>query len=104
MKSSLPILTTRPSYPISELSLTLPVPISKLSLARQYTLSRDNAQLNGWHYAANNRILFTGFLLVKIRGRKCIQFTDDRNGTKYALKVINGTDVAFEVSFSSNRK
>ncbi|KAL9967737.1 hypothetical protein ACROYT_G026028 [Oculina patagonica] len=41
-------------------------------------------------------IVFTGFSFVKIRGRKCIQFTDDRDGTKYALKVINGTNATFE--------
>ncbi|KAL9967731.1 hypothetical protein ACROYT_G026021 [Oculina patagonica] len=40
----------------------------------------------------------TRFSFVKIRGRKCIQFTDDRDGTKYALKVINGTNVTFELS------
>lgn len=37
---------------------------------------------------------------VKVQGgkRKCIQFTDKQDGTKYALKVINGVDVVFEVS------
>ncbi|XP_078375847.1 uncharacterized protein LOC144659304 [Oculina patagonica] len=39
----------------------------------------------------------TKFSFVKIRGRKCIQFTDDQDATKYALKVINGTNVTFEV-------
>ncbi|XP_020602833.1 uncharacterized protein LOC110041848 [Orbicella faveolata] len=42
------------------------------------------------------------FSFVKIRGRKCIQFTDDRDGTNYALKVINGTNVAFEVQRCDN--
>ncbi|KAJ7375389.1 hypothetical protein OS493_002150 [Desmophyllum pertusum] len=37
------------------------------------------------------------FTLVKVGGRKCIQFTDDQDGTKYALKVTNaGMNVTFE--------
>ncbi len=48
-------------------------------------------------------ILFTEFSFVKIRGRKCIQFTDDRDGTKYALKVINGTTVTFQVSYINSK-
>lgn len=50
-----------------------------------------------WVIIANKRI-FTEFSFVEIRGRKCIQFTDGRDGTNYALKVINETNVAFEVS------
>ena len=46
----------------------------------------------------NNRNLFPEFSFVKIRGRKCIQFTDDRDGTKYALKVVNEMNIAFKVS------
>ena len=42
-------------------------------------------------------LYFKGLLLVQIRRKKCVQFTDDRN-TKYALKVVNGTKVIFEVS------
>ena len=44
-------------------------------------------------------ILFTGFSFVRVRGKRCIQFTDDRDGTNYALKVINGTNVIFEVIY-----
>ncbi|KAL9967728.1 hypothetical protein ACROYT_G026018 [Oculina patagonica] len=39
----------------------------------------------------------TRFTIVRIRRRKCIQFTDAQGGTKYALKVINGTNIVFEV-------
>ena len=41
---------------------------------------------------------------MKVRGKKCIQFTDDRDGIKYALKVIKGTSVAFEVSESARNE
>ncbi|XP_078377317.1 uncharacterized protein LOC144660529 [Oculina patagonica] len=36
------------------------------------------------------------FMIVENSGRKCIQYTDEQDGTKYALKVINGTTIAFE--------
>ena len=35
---------------------------------------------------------------MEIGGKKCIQFTDKRDARKYALKVTNGINVAFEVS------
>ena len=37
-------------------------------------------------------------MIVKTGGRKCIQFTDEPSGTVYALKVVNGTSITFEVS------
>ena len=46
-----------------------------------------------------NHILFTEFSFVHIKGRKCIQFTDNRDGTKYALKVVNEINIAFKVSW-----
>ena len=40
--------------------------------------------------------ILTGFEIVKHNRKKCIQFQD--GNTRYSLKVINGTDVIFEVS------
>ncbi|KAJ7375393.1 hypothetical protein OS493_002154 [Desmophyllum pertusum] len=38
----------------------------------------------------------TRFTIENSRRRKCIQYTDKHDGSKYALKVINGTNVTFE--------
>ena len=50
-----------------------------------------------------NCILFViVFMFVNVRGRRCIQFTDKRDGTEYALKVIDkGRNVTFEVSLNT---
>ena len=58
--------------------------------------TRQNNSLN-CEKMRNGCILFTGFSFVTIRGITCIQFTDGGDGTKYALKVINGLNVIFEV-------
>lgn len=42
------------------------------------------------------------FSFVHIKGRKCIQFTDNRDGTKYALKVVNEINIAFKVQPCDN--
>ena len=42
-------------------------------------------------------LFLKAFTIKKISEKKCIQFTE-QDGTEYALKVINGTRVAFEVS------
>ena len=38
-------------------------------------------------------------MIVKTRGKKCIQFTDEPSGTVYVLRVINNTSITFEVSY-----
>lgn len=38
-----------------------------------------------------------GFKVKKAGGKKCIQFTDTQDGSKYSLKVTNASNVAFEV-------
>ncbi|KAL9967716.1 hypothetical protein ACROYT_G026005 [Oculina patagonica] len=43
----------------------------------------------------------TRFAIAKIRGKKCIQFTK-RDGTIYALKVINGTNLTFQLIFEEH--
>ncbi|KAJ7375390.1 hypothetical protein OS493_002151 [Desmophyllum pertusum] len=53
---------------------------------------RCKAKCNG----ATTNDAQTRFTIENTRGRKCIQYTDKQDGSKYALKVVNGTNVTFE--------